>query len=126
MNDQLREQILKWMATARSENAAALLSPDGDALLIDGGPGYAFYLRPDGTVLQEHDEWGNEIREVTDLRTRSLALRAGTARRPDLAALLPARLADSPPCQLCEGTGWDPYYPIVCRTCWGNGSAGAA
>jgi hypothetical protein len=126
MNEQLRQEILKRMAAARSGNARALLSPGGDALLIDGGPGNAFYLRPDGTVLQEHDEWGDEIRVVTDPRMRALAIRAGSARWRDLAGLLPPRMADMPPCQFCEGTGWDPYYPIVCRTCWGKGWAGAA
>jgi hypothetical protein len=121
IDEQLHHQILEWMAVARTQSAETLLSPAGDALLIDGGPGYAFYLRPDGTVLQEHDEWANEIREVRDPRTRTLALRAGTVRRPELAALLPPRLADMPPCPLCDGTGWDAYFPIVCRVCWGEG-----
>ena len=121
MNEQLHDRVLEWMSVARSQNARALLSPDGGALLIDGGPGYAFYLRPDGTILQEYDEWGDEIREVSDPRTYTLAVRAGSSRRPELTALLPPRRADVPPCQLCDGTGWDPRYPIVCRVCWGKG-----
>jgi hypothetical protein len=112
----------KWIAEARATYPATL-SASGDAVMIDGGPFYAFYLRRDGAVLQADDDWGDELREVEDPDVRTLAFRAGSARRPELAAAIPAGVAGTVECSACRGSGWDHAgaASFVCQPCAGRG-----
>lgn len=122
MQADLAQLAREWIAVARRECPAAL-SPAGDAVLIDGGPFYAFYVRHDGVLLQWDYDWGDELREVHDPDTQDLALRAGTRRRPELASMMTPRPTDADACPRCAGSGWEHVADvrIVCQPCAGRG-----
>ena len=95
--------------SARGEDAARGVSEAGGMALF-GTIGSGGYLRPDGSVwIYDTDDWTAEAlvwrwRRATS-REALGAIKVAAERIPELAALLPGRPQDTPPCSACHGSG---------------------
>ncbi len=101
------------------------LSPDGKALMVDGGIGYSCWISPDGDVYMETYTLDNEDAPIVDRSRRAqlLALSLGVRTFPQLESLLPPRPANAVDCPECQGAGRFQIgkFPVVCSPCCGLG-----
>ena len=109
------------------------LSPDRQAVMVDGSMGYGCYVSPDGDVFMELYDIGTDDPPVYD-RSRSAQIAVlvlGSRTMPKLAEMLPKRPPEAPACAECNGTGrlhqelqqtfgkgWDGF---LCDKCSGLG-----
>ncbi len=94
------------------------------ALPLWGSIGGEYFIRPDGTVLADEDYGPDHPCEgpvVANAGTRIMAIVIAAEKRPEFAALLPARDSADPDCGQCDGTGRHPIPFVVCQRCFGLG-----
>ena len=98
------------------------VSSDGNALAVNGGPGYTCFLSPDGDAYIEEYEL-DDAPPLTkqDRGTQIVTLLLGSRLIPELASLLPPRPAKTPDCENCSGTGRITPIKIICVACHGLG-----
>ena len=98
------------------------MSPDGKALMVSGGIGYACFIAPDGDVLVEEYDFEDSAREFKrDRRAQIMTLVLGSKFIPELSTLFPIRPKSAPDCEACVGSGRVTPIHILCDSCYGLG-----
>jgi hypothetical protein len=118
---ELTNELRTRLAEARQRFPAAL-SKDQQALLVDGGIGYACFISPEGDVYYETYDWSSDEPAQVD-RSPQAQLRVlvlGARLFPSLRELLPVRPAQAAACAQCAGTGWQERI-FICFGCSGLG-----
>ena len=118
---EISNEIRARLEEARVRFPAAL-SLDQQALLVDGGIGYACFISPDGDVYYESYDWTKDEPARVD-RSPQAQLRVlvlGARLIPSLREMLPARPPAALSCAQCGGTGWQERI-FICQTCSGLG-----
>ena len=117
----IAEVIARRFEEAKREYPHAI-SPDGRALLVDGGIGYCCYISPDGDVYfttmnhDNYEEWTTDRSPEAQIKVLVL----GSRTVPELRGLLPIRQPESLDCEPCGGKGFL-HGLFICNDCCGLG-----
>lgn len=121
---EIAAELRRRLEEARLRYPAGV-SPDSNAVLVDGSIGYSCMMSPEGDVYMETYDLCTEDAPVVDRSRRAqlLVLALGARTLPQLESLLPARPAEAADCPECRGAGrfHVKEHRFVCNACCGLG-----